>query len=91
MVRQALLADWQSPWGANLGATLTMVGDSFDNAANNVRLDGYALAGLRASFPVGDHFEIYGRVDNLFDADYATAAGYGTYGRAAYGGVRARF
>ncbi|MBL9065523.1 MAG: TonB-dependent receptor [Sphingopyxis sp.] len=87
----SLSADYDWSFGLSTGATITMVGDSFDNAANNVRLDGYALAGLRASFPVGDHFEIYGRVDNLFDADYATAAGYGTYGRAAYGGVRARF
>lgn len=87
----SLSADYDWSFGLSTGATITMVGDSFDNAANNVRLDGYALAGLRASFPVGGHFEIYGRVDNLFDADYATAAGYGTYGRAAYGGVRARF
>jgi len=87
----SLSADYDWSFGLSTGATLTMVGDSFDNAANSVRLDGYALAGVRASLPVGQNFEIYGRVDNLFDADYATAAGFGTYGRAAYGGVRARF
>lgn len=87
----SLSADYDWSFGLSTGATLTLVGDSFDDAANNVPLDGYALAGIRASFPMGGHFEIYGRVDNLFDADYATAAGYGTYGRAAYGGVRARF
>ena len=87
----SLSADYDWPFGLSTGATLTMVGDSFDDAANSVRLDGYALAGIRAAFPVGGNFELYGRVDNLFDADYATAAGYGTYGRAAYGGVRARF
>ena len=73
------------------GATVTMVGDSFDDAANSVRLDGYALAGVRASMPIGQNLELYGRIDNLFDADYATAAGFGTYGRAAYGGVRVSF
>ena len=87
----SLSADYDWSFGLSTGATLTMVGDSFDDAANAVPLDGYALAGIRASFPVGPNFEIYGRVDNLFDADYATASGYGTYGRAAYGGVRARF
>lgn len=81
--------DWS--FGLSTGATLTVVGDSFDNAANTVRLDGYALAGLRASFPIGEHLEVHGRIDNLFDADYATASGYGVYGRAAYGGVRVRF
>ncbi|NIJ39184.1 vitamin B12 transporter [Sphingopyxis panaciterrae] len=81
--------DWS--FGLSTGATITMVGDSFDDAANNVPLDGYALAGIRASFPVGEHFEVYGRVDNLFDANYATAFNYGVYGRAAYGGVRVKF
>lgn len=87
----SLSADYDWSFGLSTGATLTMVGDSFDDAANAVRLDGYALAGIRASLPIGRNFEIYGRVDNLFDADYATASGYGVYGRAAYGGVRARF
>ena len=87
----SLSADYDWSFGLSTGATITMVGDSFDDAANAVPLDGFALAGIRASIPVAGNFEIYGRIDNLFDADYATAAGYGTYGRAAYGGVRARF
>ncbi|WP_374526642.1 TonB-dependent receptor plug domain-containing protein [Sphingopyxis sp.] len=87
----SLSADYDWSFGLSTGATLTLVGDSFDDAANLVPLDGYAIAGIRASFPVGGHVEIYGRVDNLFDADYATAAGYGVYGRAAYGGVRLSF
>ncbi len=87
----SLSADYDWSFGLSTGATLTMVGDSFDDFANNIPLDGYALAGIRASFPVGGLFEIYGRIDNLFDADYTTAFRYGTYGRAAYGGVRARF
>ena len=87
----SLSADYDWSFGLSTGATLTLVGDSFDDAANLVPLDGYALAGVRASFPVDNHVEIYGRVDNLFDADYATAFGYGVYGRAAYGGVRLSF
>ncbi|MDO9363089.1 MAG: TonB-dependent receptor [Sphingopyxis sp.] len=87
----SLSADYDWSFGLSTGATLTMVGDSFDDAANTVRLDGYALAGIRASLPVGRNFEVYGRLDNLFDADYATASGYGVYGRAAYGGVRVSF
>jgi vitamin B12 transporter len=84
-------ADYDWSFGLSTGATIMMVGDSFDNAANTVRLDGYALAGVRASFALTERIEVYGRVDNLFNADYATAFNYGTYGRAAYGGVRARF
>jgi vitamin B12 transporter len=84
-------ADYVWSFGLSTGATVTMVDDSFDNAANTRRLDGYALAGVRASMPLGEHLEIYGRIDNLFDETYQTAYGYGTYGRSAYGGVRVRF
>lgn len=83
-------ADWRSPWGVSLGGTLSLVGDSFDNAGNTVRLDGYTLAGLRAELPIGTRFAVYGRVDNLFNADYRTVSGYGTWGRTAFIGLRAR-
>jgi vitamin B12 transporter len=84
-------ADYDWSFGLSTGATVTMVGDSFDDAANIRRLDGYALIGVRASLPIGEHLEVYGRIDNLSDEAYATAYGYSTYGRAAYGGVRVRF
>ena len=84
-------ADYRFPFGLALGATVLTVGDSFDNAANTVRLDGYTLTNLRAELPLGDRLSIYGRVDNLFDADYRVVANYGTIGRAAYGGVRVKF
>ena len=83
--------DWQTPWRLKLGATLLLAGDSFDNASNTVRLDGYSLAHLRAAFPVSDRFELYGRVENLFDTDYVQVAGYNSYGRNAHVGVRATF
>ena len=86
-----LTVDWQTPLGLVLGGTLSMIGDSFDNASNTVRLDGYVLAGLRASYPVTDTLEVYGRVDNLLDTDYVQVAGYNTYGRNAHVGVRAKF
>lgn len=84
-------ADYDWSFGLSTGATVTMVSDSFDNAANTRRLDGYALLGVRASLPIGEHLEVYGRIDNLTDEAYATAYGYSTYGRSAYGGVRVRF
>ncbi len=82
--------DYKLPFGLSVGGTISQVGDSFDDAANTVRLDGYVLAGLRAEMPIGQHFAIYGRVDNLFDERYQTVATYGTLGRAAYGGVRVK-
>lgn len=82
------LIDYRWPFGLSTGATLTMIGDSFDNAANTRSLDGYALVDLRASLPLGRNIELYGRVENLFDESYQTVFRYGTPGRAAYAGVR---
>lgn len=87
----SLTLDWQTPWAVKLGTTLLLIGDSFDNASNSVRLDGYALADVRASVPLNDAVELYGRVDNLFDADYTVVNRYNTYGRNAHIGVRAKF
>ncbi len=82
-------ADWTTPLqGLKLGADLRMVSDSFDDRGNFTRLDGYGLLTLRASVPLGTHLELYGRVENVTDTVYQTVAGYGTYGRSAYGGVR---
>ncbi len=82
--------DYRLPFGLSLGGTVSHVSDSFDNAANTVRLDGYVLAGLRAEMPIGERLAIYGRIDNLFNERYQTVSGYGTLGRAAYGGVRVK-
>ena len=83
-------ADWTSPWaGLNLGADLRMVGDSFDDADNFTRLDGYVLTDIRAALPFDENVELFARIENLFDEQYQTAAGFGTQGRAAFVGLRA--
>ena len=84
--------DWTTPLaGLKLGADLRLVGDSFDNASNTSRLDGYGLLTLRAAVPVGEHFELFGRVENVTDQTYQVAKGYGTYGRSAYAGLRLKW
>ncbi len=81
-------ADYRWPFGLTTGATITAVGDSFDNASNARRLDGYVVTDIRASFPLGQHVEVYGRVENLFDERYQTIFQYGQPGRGAFGGIR---
>ncbi len=83
-------ADYRFGFGLSVGGTVSLVDDSFNDAGNTTRIDGYAIGGVRAEFPIGERFAIYGRVDNVTDASYQTVTGYGTYGRAAYGGVRLR-
>ena len=87
-----LAADWTTPLaGLALGGDLRMVSDSFDDAGNFTRMDGHALVTLRASLPLGEHFELYGRIENLGNVRYQSAAGYGTAGRSAFAGARVRF
>lgn len=81
-------ADYRWSFGLTTGATLTSVGDSFDNASNARRLDGYVLGDVRASFPVTKKVEVFGRIENVFDTKYQTIYQYGQPGRAAFGGVR---
>lgn len=81
-------ADYRWPFGLTTGATVTAVGDSFNNASNSQRLDGYVVTDVRASFPIVDHVEVYGRIENAFDQRYQTILQYGQPGRGAFGGVR---
>jgi vitamin B12 transporter len=83
--------DYKWAFGLETGATVTLIGDSFDNASNTRQLDGYVLVDLRASFPVTEQISLYGRVENLFDEQYETIFRYGTPRRAAYAGVRMNF
>jgi len=81
--------DWEAPLaGLNLGADLRLAGASYDDRGNFTRLDGYGLLTLRASLPLNDRFELYGRVENVTNTRYRTVADYGTYGRSAFVGVR---
>lgn len=80
--------DWQTPVLASIGSDVRLVGDSFDDAGNFTRIDGHVLVDLRASVPLGRRLELYGRVENLFDANYVEVAGYGTRGRTAFVGAR---
>lgn len=84
-------ADYRFPFRLSLGATATIVGDSYDDVSNGTRLNGYALIDLRAAYEIRKGLEVYGRVENLGDQRYETIFRYGTYHRAAYGGVRASF
>ncbi|MCX8475343.1 MAG: TonB-dependent receptor, partial [Sphingomonas sp.] len=83
-------ADYRLPFGLSLGGTVTIVGDSFNDQGNFTRIDGFALGSIRAEMPIGDRFAVYGRVENVTDEKYEVVSGYGTYGRAAFAGVRLR-
>ena len=83
-----LYADWEITLDLSLGADLRIVGDIFDDAANSVRLEGYEVLDLRASYRLSNALVLFGRIENATDTEYQTVAGYGTAGRGVFGGIR---
>jgi outer membrane cobalamin receptor len=53
-----------------LAAPLTGRGDDGNNLPE---VDGYAILNLQARYAPSKHFELWGRIDNVTDADYETA------------------
>lgn len=84
-------ATYRWPFKLTTSLAIQYVGDSFDDAANSDRLKSYVLADVRATYPISDRIEVYGRIENLTDRQYAVIRGYGSTGRGAFVGIRARF
>lgn len=84
----SLVADYRTQSGFGIGATVLIVGDSFDDAANTRQNDGYVVADIRASYGITEAIEIFGRVENVTNEEYETIFQFGTPGRAVFGGVR---
>lgn len=56
-----------------------------------VRLDDYWLATIAARYELRPGIEVFGRVENVFDADYQEVYGFETAGVAAYAGLKVKF
>lgn len=77
------------------GGSLAYVGARNDTdfdvfPAADVTLGDYVLGSLRLAWRITEIIELYGRIDNLFDANYQDVVGYMTPGRTAYAGLRLR-
>jgi vitamin B12 transporter len=75
--------DRQFP-GWSAGATVIAQGHRFEDADNDVKLDGYTLLNLRASYKLARAWSLDGRVDNVFAKEYETAAGFNSLKRYAF-------
>lgn len=80
--RDTARVDLDRAFGAfRLGATLYGAGHRYDDAANNVRLSGYATLGLRVEYALSHAWTLQARADNVFDREYETIAWYNQPGR----------
>ena len=54
-------------------------------------LDEWARVDVNARYDLPGNFEVYGRIENLFDTHYQQVLGYGTPGRSGWVGARWRY
>jgi len=77
----------------NANLDLLWVGKRWDTdfstwPASRVELDSYLLVNLAGSWDVNEHWQVFGRLENLLDEDYQQVLGYGTYGFSGYLGLK---
>ncbi len=94
--KAAFNLSYQFSKDGNAHVEMIFVGDREDKdflkyPAERVILKNYLITNLYASYKVFEMFELYGRIENLFDKYYEQVLGYASPGRAAYGGVRIDF
>lgn len=77
--------------GLTTGADIVFSDYRFDNAANTDRLGGYALLNLRATYDLGNNWQVFGRWNNVLDKSYELAKGYQTPSSNVFVGVRYGF
>jgi vitamin B12 transporter len=78
-------------WGASAAYVGKRRDTDFDRfPAQLVSLGDYLLASFRLGWRLTDAVEVYGRVENGFDADYQDVVGYNTPGRTVHAGLRIR-
>jgi vitamin B12 transporter len=69
--------------------TVVLVGSRFSSTGETDKLQPYARLDVYADYRINDTFSVFARAENLTGADYEEIRGYGTTGRAIYGGLRA--
>ncbi|MBI4684249.1 MAG: TonB-dependent receptor [Nitrospirae bacterium] len=71
----------------SLGASYTFVSERYDSSVRR-DLTSYHLVNMSGSYKLTKWPSIFGRVENLFDANYEEAGSYKTPGFSIYGGIR---
>lgn len=75
----------------NLNLGLNYVGDRWNDEDNTEKMDSYNTVDIATSYDITKQFQIFGRIENLFDEEYEEVKGYGTPGISYYGGIKAIF
>jgi vitamin B12 transporter len=79
---------WQPLDGFNLGARVNFTGKRFNDASETTRLYAATTVNLFGDYAIDETWQVYGRIDNLFDDRTERVTYYGTPGISATAGVR---
>ena len=71
-----------------LGAEVVASSARFDDAADTIRMGGYALLNLTAQYDFTNRWSLQARLNNVFDKHYELAADFNTAGTNVFVGVR---
>jgi len=82
---------WLPLPGATLGGSLTYEGKRFNDNANFTPLSSNTTVNLFGSYALSANWQLFGRIDNLFNDRTEQVSGFGVPGIGAFGGVRASF
>jgi vitamin B12 transporter len=77
---------------AHLG--IVFVGDRKDvdpDTFERVSMGDYTVVNLAASYDINEHFQLFGRIENLLDREYEEVKGYGTPDLSAFAGLKLIF
>lgn len=88
-------ATWNPVRGPEVALGVRWVGEREDLdfsafPAERVRLDAYAVWRLAVAWDAHESLRLFGRIENLFDAEYEEVLDFGTIGRSAYVGATFR-
>ncbi|MGB5329208.1 MAG: hypothetical protein WBO58_13385, partial [Gammaproteobacteria bacterium] len=72
----------QDRWQA--GGNLLFVGKRDNSSFDSIVLESYEIANVFARYNFTPALNLSAKIENLFDKDYETAAGFNTKGRTAY-------
>ena len=78
---------------ANINGEIIYAGERDDKdfsqfPVQRVKLKGYSIVNLAASYKIFEFLQLYARVENLFDTDYEEVLGYATPGLSGYAGIK---
>ena len=82
---------WLPMPGTTLGASVTYQGKRFNDAGKFSPLTSNTTVNLFGSYDLTEKWQLFGRLDNVFNDRTEQVLGYGVPGIAAFGGVRASF